>query len=747
MFVLNDDLSIYVTRGDVVRFTFQVNNDDKNYKFQPGEVVRFKVYGKKNAESVVLQKDFPITEYTESVEIYLSKEDTKIGGIISKPTDYWYEVELNPFDETQTIVGYDEDGAKLFRLFPEGGDAEEYKPTEKDFPVVDSELDMTSERPIANQAISRAYQALLAGYEATHAAVADLHVTPQMFGAIGDGEADDTEAFQEALDTKRKLYVPNGVYKVTAPLTAYNSIEFEKDAYIEFYPGEVGATCIKISGSVDRLYENLTCQITETALKALRLSNFTAGDYIYLSNNEIAAPTAREYDTKRDILQIHSFASGTITFTTAPEHEYTSVNIDKMNLVDNIIIDGAKIRCIGDYASTNGIVLEYAKNATVRNCHISNFDNGQIILNYCTLCDVYSNHCEVDYSDSLQYGIVIFSSSNISVYGNKVNSYRTAIDVTRLSNKVTVTGNTVKGHINTHSATNVNITNNTINDGMILIRGKNILVSGNNVDCYDQNCIDIEEMGIEGGHIITNNVFKGFCSMKCYLSNVSITGNHFIVTKVLSYGDGAYESVIRLMSGGTPSKTDGAVISGNTFETVKITPIYCIEANSNMSTIHNLVIQDNVIRGFRTALYLPQKSADNGENLIVKNNLMIISEYGVVFRFTYNTQITGNTIIGTNKGEAGINRLSATDEAVGLIVRDNFIKNFNYGFKVDGTGDIQKAVYMNNVFQNVNFNDFAIGTNLRRIPNDLFVSSPNGTIYHLKAGDDGVLTLNAQSYT
>jgi hypothetical protein len=69
-----------------------------------------------------LQKDFPVVEATENVDIFLSKEDTKFGEVISKPKDYWYEVELNPEDNPQTIIGYDEDGAKIFKLFPEGDD-------------------------------------------------------------------------------------------------------------------------------------------------------------------------------------------------------------------------------------------------------------------------------------------------------------------------------------------------------------------------------------------------------------------------------------------------------------------------------------------------------------------------------------------------------------------------------------------------------------------------------------------------
>lgn len=124
MFRINDDMSIYATRGDIVFFTLTVEDNGQNHKFQPDDVVRFTVYGRKDAETVLLQKDFPIFEETESVEIFLGGEDTRFGGVISKPTDYWYEIELNPDSYPQTIISYDEDGAKIFRLYPEGNERE-----------------------------------------------------------------------------------------------------------------------------------------------------------------------------------------------------------------------------------------------------------------------------------------------------------------------------------------------------------------------------------------------------------------------------------------------------------------------------------------------------------------------------------------------------------------------------------------------------------------------------------------------
>lgn len=125
MFLINEDMSIYLTRGDAIYFTVTADENGKYYKFKPGDILRIKVFERKNCENVVLEKKFPVEIETERVEMVLTKEDTKIGEVISKPVDYWYEIELNPFTNPQTIIGYDDDGAKVFRLFPEGTDADD----------------------------------------------------------------------------------------------------------------------------------------------------------------------------------------------------------------------------------------------------------------------------------------------------------------------------------------------------------------------------------------------------------------------------------------------------------------------------------------------------------------------------------------------------------------------------------------------------------------------------------------------
>lgn len=195
MFTVNDDLSIYATRGDIVFFSVAAEDSGKAYKFQAGDVVRIKVYGKKDAESVVLQKDFPVTEEAEKVDIYLTEEDTKIGEVISKPRDYWYEIELNPYNNPQTIIGYDEDGAKVFKLFPEGDDIPEYVPDPEVVKVMDEELDLASTRPVQNQAIARAVAHINAlikkieadGYGVRSSVAAWLEEHPEATTTVQDG--------------------------------------------------------------------------------------------------------------------------------------------------------------------------------------------------------------------------------------------------------------------------------------------------------------------------------------------------------------------------------------------------------------------------------------------------------------------------------------------------------------------------------------------------------------------------------
>ena len=115
--------TIKITRGDACIIT--VSAEDKNnqpYQFKINDIIRIGVYEKGNYDKAVLIKDTNITEESEQVDIILNQNDTKIGEIINKTVNYWYEIQLNPETDPHTIIGHDDDGPKIFRLFPEGAD-------------------------------------------------------------------------------------------------------------------------------------------------------------------------------------------------------------------------------------------------------------------------------------------------------------------------------------------------------------------------------------------------------------------------------------------------------------------------------------------------------------------------------------------------------------------------------------------------------------------------------------------------
>lgn len=123
MFSIDSSKRIHVTRGDVCSLNISIKTSDgTNYTFRANDVVRLQVMKKRSCSTVVLSKVVKVTEETTEVTINLNSMDTTIGTVINEPVKYWYEVELNPDSNPQTIIGYDESGAKEFILYPEGVD-------------------------------------------------------------------------------------------------------------------------------------------------------------------------------------------------------------------------------------------------------------------------------------------------------------------------------------------------------------------------------------------------------------------------------------------------------------------------------------------------------------------------------------------------------------------------------------------------------------------------------------------------
>lgn len=117
----NQTKKISINRGDDnIGFNFSIPIDDEtNYTFQINDEIKFGVYNAKELDKpALLLKTIVVDAEKEVVNIALTKEDTTIGELINKPIKCWYEIQLND----DTIIGYDEKGAKEFIIYPEGSD-------------------------------------------------------------------------------------------------------------------------------------------------------------------------------------------------------------------------------------------------------------------------------------------------------------------------------------------------------------------------------------------------------------------------------------------------------------------------------------------------------------------------------------------------------------------------------------------------------------------------------------------------
>jgi hypothetical protein len=134
MVAIEDNTIIHLTRGDITtgelnRLAFYLPVSDgeteTNYEFKPTDKISFVVFPKKGyTKNEIFRLDYTVEElgYTEPttvVEIPLTEELTSKFPLLNKKATYWYEIALN---ETTTILGMDNEGAKKIIVYPaEGG--------------------------------------------------------------------------------------------------------------------------------------------------------------------------------------------------------------------------------------------------------------------------------------------------------------------------------------------------------------------------------------------------------------------------------------------------------------------------------------------------------------------------------------------------------------------------------------------------------------------------------------------------
>lgn len=113
MLKIETDGTVSLNRGD--KGTITVTANDGEYEFQPGDVITLRIFEKKGYnKEPLLEKSIEVSKIADEVDIILTEDDTLFCQETNKGITYWYSISLNE----DVILGYDEDGAKQFIIYP-----------------------------------------------------------------------------------------------------------------------------------------------------------------------------------------------------------------------------------------------------------------------------------------------------------------------------------------------------------------------------------------------------------------------------------------------------------------------------------------------------------------------------------------------------------------------------------------------------------------------------------------------------
>ena len=167
------------------------------------------------------------------------------------------------------------------------------------------------------------------------------------FGAKGDGVADDTQAFKDALESKQDIYVPKGTYLITDKLLVrtFQTLELSRYALLKFSDMPV---CIEIGMNgklkggtlfVNRTFNGVVVDMSNANDVTLRDESYPYTDGTNTSMNRHRRYLEEVYIQKQDSKPITSTdvkgVAVRVIASDAIQQSYTcqwGVNIDKINI-------------------------------------------------------------------------------------------------------------------------------------------------------------------------------------------------------------------------------------------------------------------------------------------------------------------------------------------------------------------------------------------------------------------------------
>lgn len=534
-------------------------------------------------------------------------------------------------------------------------------------------------------------------------AVADLgYVTPQQFGAVGDGATDDTAAFKAARDAladagRGKLLIPAGEYVISEQvLFEHGDIEIDgagSPLIIADFDDASTAAIFAFAGAGETAVEAAPTGDITPASRTVAVDDatgFAAGDYVLIESDEywggIDGLSGYEDKTKGEINRIRFISGNTLTLEKSPADTYTlsghTVTITKAAFNENIAIRGVRFYGTGngnshDSSNPTGVRalrLDYVDGVDVEGCGFENFPRIAVEPQRCLNFRARGNRLSgrdltaadnQAASPSVWFtGFYLSECDGVTFEGNVGEFMRRHFDIdgeTIVSRNIAILGNTalsVHTVVGTHACERVTISGN-VGDGEfgVLFRGKDAVITGNVLKATNTGIQigatgdnDYSELASSGRVVVSDNVIELAGTTFGIRNSVDVDDLSVIGNRIT----GATESGISVGGRRVYAVTvadnrvidDGPGTAGIDFPNA---------AEGDRILTNNVSIVDNVVEGYASGVRLTGGVAATPTNgVLIAGNILDVTTDGIRLRAggvgsTARTGFFGeNIIVGRN---------------------------------------------------------------------------------------------------
>lgn len=413
-------------------------------------------------------------------------------------------------------------------------------------------------------------------------------------GATGDGDTDDTAAFDAAFASGDPVYVPGGTYLVSGAWTDQPlDLTLAADAVIQH--DETGPA-ITVEGT-EQDPTTLTADAEPGAIAVTASGHgLAAGQYVRLGS-DLPWDASSTGIRQGEILRVASVSGNTVTFTTSiqggPYRVADAAGIAQLGLVEGVRITGGTLR--GAHESNlvqTGFLVRRARNVSVEGVRFEHIDYRHAA--YEDVIDWWHDRNTHDWAQDhgMAYGVAATNASqDFQVTRNVFVDTRHAFTTSNLQAVRGVTRRGYIGHnvarrtlpaLNETSSGGDAFDTHTAADDMTFEHNfvDGSTGTGINVECRNSKVRFNTILNPTGAGIHVHN--------ESDLDGATeIVGNRVVAGPDTTYG-------IRVSPAGRGSGTTlrGILVTGNVIEGVQSTPIYM--GNRNFSPLYGVTVSGNM---------------------------------------------------------------------------------------------------------------------------------------------------------